>query len=718
MRLNIESVKRWWSDKRHRDLTLKGALAISILAVIMLNTWLATCGFESCPTPRQIQRYEPDEGGRIYDRNGRLMGHVEIVRRLNVPISQVPVHVRQAFIATEDRRFYKHHGIDWRGFARAALKNVRAGGVREGFSTITMQAAQNSFVVKKYPNRSLRQKFIELRVARLMEKSLTKDQILQLYMNAIYMGNGVYGVEAASRDLFGKNVSRITLTEAAMLAALPKAPSYYTPRRNPARAVARRNLVLGLMVEAGYVSPDRLPGLKDTRLRIAKDEWRPDTRADSYALDAVRAFADSVLGDRDDNDIRDLTIHTTLDINAQRAADRAVARRASAIQSESSGYWDGARHQIQGAMVALDPRSGDIRALTGGRKYERGNYNRALKAKRQPGSAFKPFVYITALAAGYSPATDVRDEPVEVVQGRNVWTPANYDDEYLGLITFRRALMRSSNAAAVRVSQLVGLRPIIDNAHRMGIQSDIPNYPAVALGALDVTPMELVRAYAPFANGGFRVRPRLVKRIESRDGDVFWSGEVAPLERVIDPRDAYELTSMLRAVVDYGTGHTIRDWGARGMIAGKTGTTNNGTDVWFVGYTPNLVAAVWFGYDDPHSISYDASGGRLAAPAWAEFYTQGWKEQPPANAWDPPPGVDEAVMIDPTTGWIANDWCPARKLEYFKPGTGPRTECMEHGPPYDEPIWASDQDLGRVIEKRADDLGKKIGKALGRIFRF
>ena len=718
MRLNIERVKQWWSDERHRDLTIKGALAISILAVIMLNTWLATCGFEQCPTPRQIQSYQPDEGGRVYDRNGRLMGRVEIVRRLNVPISQVPAHVRQAFIATEDRRFYKHHGIDWRGFVRAAFKNVAAGGVRQGFSTITMQAAQNSFVVKKYPNRSLRQKLVELRVARLMEKSLTKDQILQLYMNAIYMGNGVYGVEAASRDLFGKSVKAITLPEAAMLAALPKAPSYYTPRRNPARALSRRNLVLGLMVQAGYVSPERLPALKQTRLRIAENEWRPDTRGDSYALDAVRAFADSVLGDRDDNDIRDLTIYTTLDLNAQRAADRAVARRASAIQSESNGYWNGARHQIQGAMIALDPRNGDIRALTGGRKYERGNYNRALKAKRQPGSAFKPFVYLTALSAGYSSGSDIRDDPVEVVQGRTVWTPANYGGEYLGLITFRRALMRSSNAATVRVSQMVGLRPIIENAHRMGIQSSIPNYPAVALGAIDVTPIELVRAYAPFANGGFRVRPRLVKRIESRDGDVLWSGETAPLERVIDPRDAYELTSMLRSVVDYGTGNAVRAWGARGMIAGKTGTTNDGTDVWFVGYTPTIVAAVWFGYDQPHSISYDASGGRLAAPAWAEFFTQGWKEQPAPNAWDPPPGLDETVMIDPTTGWIANDWCPARKLEYFKPGTGPRTECMEHGPPYDESIWASDQDVGRVIEKRADDLGKKIGKALGRIFRF
>ena len=710
-------MKQWWSDKRHRGLTFKVALAISILAVIALDAWLATCGFDRCPTPRQIQSYQPDEGGRIYDRNGKLMGRLAVVRRLNVPISQVPVHVRQAFIATEDRRFYKHRGIDWRGFARAALRNVRAGGVREGFSTITMQAAQNSFVVKKYPNRSLRQKFIELRVARLMERSLTKDQILQLYLNAIYMGNGVYGVEAASRDLFGKSVDRLTLTEAAMLAALPKAPSYYTPRRHPARALARRNLVLGLMVEAGYVSAERLPGLKETRLRIARDEWRPDTRGDSYALDAVRAFTDSVLADREEADTRDLTVYTTLDIVAQRSADKAVARRAAAIQSESNGYWNGSRHLVQGAMIAIDPRNGDIRALTGGRKYERGNYNRALQAKRQPGSAFKPFVYISALAAGYSPASEIRDEPVEVVQGRTVWTPANYNDDYIGLITFRRALMRSSNAAAVRVSQTIGLPRIIQNAHRMGIQSQIPNYPAVALGAIDVTPIELVRAYAPFANGGYKVTPRLVKRIESRDGKVMWSGETIPPERVIDPRDAYELTSMLRAVVDYGTGRPIRDWGARGMIAGKTGTTNNGTDVWFVGYTPNLVAAVWFGYDDPHSLSYDASGGRLAAPAWAEFYTQGWKEKPPADAWDPPPGVDEAVMIDPTTGWIATDWCPARKLEYFKPGTGPRTECMEHGPAYEEPIWA-DSDIGREVEKRADDLGKRIGKALGRIFRF
>ncbi|MEJ7758858.1 MAG: PBP1A family penicillin-binding protein [Gemmatimonadaceae bacterium] len=712
-----------WKINSRRDGIIKAALAISILGVIVGDAWLATCGFDRCPSPREIQRYRPDEGGRIFDRNNRLMGRLAIVRRVNVPISQVPAHVRQAFIATEDRRFYKHGGLDWKGVVRATGRNIRAMGVREGFSTITMQAARNSFVVRRYKNRSMAQKLIEMRVAKLMEKSLEKSEILELYLNAIYMGNGVYGIEAASRDLFGKSVTRVTLAEGAMLAALPKGPSTYTPRRNPRKALARRNLVLSLMVQEGYVSRSRFKGLAATRLRIAKNEWRPDTRSDSYALDAVRAITDSML-ERGEEDVADVTVYTTLDNRAQIAANRAVTRRASAIQTESRGWWNGKAHSIQGAMIAIDPRTGDIRAMVGGRRYERGNYNRALQAKRQPGSAFKPFVYAAALSAGYTPASDVRDEPVEVVQGRKVWAPSNFNDEYLGLITFRRALMRSSNAAAVRVSQQVGLQRIIDGAHRMGIQSNIPSVPAIALGALDVTPIELVRAYAPFANGGYKVTPRLIKRIETRDGTVLWSNETVEPQRVMDPEDAYQLTSMLRAVVDNGTGRPVRDKGAKGMIAGKTGTTNNGTDVWFVGYTPNLVAAFWFGYDDPHSISRDASGGRLASPAWAEFYVQGWKEPVASGSWSPPSGLSEAITIDPTTGWVANEFCPARKVEYFKRGTGPRTECMEHGSPEpsyepgweDSTSWPGRRD--KEFEKEAEDLGKKLGKVFGKIFKF
>jgi penicillin-binding protein 1A len=707
-----------WKIENRREVILKGALVAAIIGVFAFDIWLGTCGFGQCPSPREIQAYRPDEGGRIYDRSGRLMGRLAIVRRVNVPISQVPVQVRQAFVAAEDRRFYKHGSIDWRGFFRASLSNAKSLGVREGFSTITMQAARNSFVVNQYKNRTLAKKLIELRVARLMEKSLSKDQILQLYLNAIYLGNGVFGVEAASRDLFGKSVSSLSVTEAAMLAALPKAPSAYTPRRNPRRALARRNLVLSLMVREGYISPDRYPALAASRLRIARDEWHPDTSDDSFALDAVRALTDSVLKESDE-DIADITVYTTLDVRAQIAADRSVRRHAAAIQRESSGYYKGQSHMIQGAMVAIDPRSGDIRAMVGGRRYERGNFNRALLAHRQPGSAFKPFVYAAALSAGYTPASEVQDEPVEVVQGRSVWSPSNYNDDYAGRITFRKALMRSANAATVRVSQLVGLPRIIETAHRNGIQSDIPNYPAIALGAIEVTPMELVRAYAPFANGGFRVKPRLVKRIETRDGDALWTSEIEAPVPVMDPRDAYQLTSMLRAVVDYGTGRPVRDYGAKGIIAGKTGTTNNGTDVWFVGYTPNLVAAFWFGYDDPHSISHDASGGRLASPAWAEFYNEGWTEPVAENAWQPPAGM-VPVTIDPTTGWLANEWCPARKTEYFKPGTEPRTECIEHGPPESDlqPGWPDQTDWPRGVEKGMGNLGKKIGKALGKIFKF
>jgi len=701
-----------------RQPILKVSLVVAIVGVFALDVWLGTCGFEGCPSPREIQAYHPDEGGRIFDRTGRLMGRLAIVRRVNIPIAQVPVHVRQAFVAAEDRRFYKHGGVDWRGFVRATLRNVKSFGVREGFSTITMQAARNSFVVSQYKNRSLPKKLIEMRVAKLMEHSLTKDQILQLYLNAIYLGNGVFGIEAASRDLFGKSASKLTVTEAAMLAALPKAPSAYTPRRNPSRALARRNLVLNLMVQEGYISASRYPALAATPLRIAKTEWHPDDSQDSYALDAVRSLVDSVLREGDE-DVADVTVYTTLDAKAQAAADRSVRRHAAAIQSESGGYWKGQHHLVQGAMVAIDPRNGEIRALVGGRKFERGNYNRALSAHRQPGSAFKPFVYATALQAGYGPASEVRDDPVEVVQGNTVWTPANYNDDYAGLITYRKALMQSRNAATVRVSQLVGIPRIIATAHRNGIDSNIPNYPAIALGAIDVTPMELVRAYAPFANGGYRVTPRLVKRIETRDGETLWTSEIQQPIPVMDPRDVYELTTMLRAVVDYGTGRPVRDYGAAGPIAGKTGTTNDGSDVWFVGYTPNLVAAFWFGYDERHMIAYEASGGRLAAPAWADFYNQGWTEPVPANAWAPPPGMVAAV-IDPTTGWLATDWCPARKTEYFKPNNVPTTECIEHGPPEesypanwpDQTSWP--QDIGHNVDK----LGKKIGKALGKIFKF
>jgi penicillin-binding protein 1A len=685
----------WWK------LSLLGTV---VALILLLNVWLLTCGFAGCPSRAEIRAYRPSEGGRILDRNDRLIGHLAIVRRVNEPLDRIPKVVRQAIVATEDRRFYEHNGIDWRGFLRSLARNVASMGVREGFSTITMQVARNSFLESRFSGRSMRRKLLELRFSRLLESQLTKDQILEHYLNVIYLGNGVYGVEAASRELFGKSVANVSLPEAALLAAIPKGPSVYEPRDHADRARKRRDLVLSLMAEQGYISQATAQRAQSVPMRLASTEWHPSAYDQYGSVDAVRAFVDSVMPDAlKDGDI---VIHTSIDARAQIAADRAIARHAAQIQAEA-GHGD----RLQGALVALDPQTGDIRALVGGRRAPRGGFIRAIDAKRQPGSAFKPFVYAAALAAGLSPSSSVDDEPVEVMIGRTPWIPANYDDNYQGTTTLRRALMFSANAATVRVSQAVGQQSVIAAARRNGITSDIPNVPAIALGAVDVSPLELVTAYAPFANGGYRVQPRLVTRIEAPDGDVLWSQE--PLRApAMDPRDAYEITSMLKGVVDFGTGRSIRDYGLTGPIAGKTGTTNNGADVWFIGYTPTLVAGVWFGYDRPHEIAYQAAGGRFAAPAWADFYRTGWTER--ATDWLPPDGMVSAI-IDPETGQLATEWCPHRVRDWFKPNHVPNSYCTLHTAPLEPEIVT---DNGTIVPSPNGDWLNQLGKKIKKMLKF
>jgi 1A family penicillin-binding protein len=701
---------RVWMRRRWRSLT---ALGLGCVGIVAFDAWLATCGFSGCPTRGEIRAFRPGEGGKILDRSDRFLGRIAIVRRVNVPLDAIPLHVRQAFLATEDRRFYEHNGLDWRGLFRAALANVRHLGVREGFSTITMQVARNSFLVKMRGGRTLRRKFIELRLTRLIEGELTKDQILELYLNLIYLGNGMNGVEAASRDLFGKSVSKLSIAEGAVLAALPKGPSAYTPRDHPDRALRRRNLVLSLMAQEGYLTPGEASSAARQRLVVAEDEWRPDTGNEPLALDAVRVFIDSILPDALQEG--DVTVYTTLDLTAQKAADRAVLRQAAAVSRETQYSGGRVTEPAQGALVAMDPRTGDIRALVGGRRSKRG-FNRAFRARRQPGSAFKPFVYAAALRAGMTPATLVDDEPVEVTQGRTVWRPANYEGNYIGTITLTKALAVSSNAAAVRVSQTVGIPSVIQAARRNGLASPLPSYPAIALGAVDVTPLELVAAYAPFANGGLRVHPRLVRRIEGADGTVLWAAETVRPDTVMDARDAYQLTSMLRGVVDNGTARTVREAGVKGPVAGKTGTTNNAADVWFVGYTPSLVAGVWFGYDTPKQIAPHASGGHLAAPAWADFYINGWREPASsASGWTPPAGMTMR-LIDPGTGMLAGEWCPIKKREYFKPGTEPTETCNQHTEPvYQEEEYPIEGPQSQDPVQRGVE---GIGKVLRKIFRF
>lgn len=689
-----ERMARAWRQFRASWVCRRWRLVIAgifVGAILTTCLWATTCGFAGCPSTVSIQAFRPSEGSLILDRSGKTLGRLTYVRRINVPLARVPKQVRAAFIAVEDRRFYQHGGVDWRSAVRATFRNLRHFGVEEGFSTITMQVVRNAFIPGMAGERTFRRKLIEITLAHRLEHSLSKQQILELYLNVIYFGNGTYGVEAASRDLFGKSVSRLTLAEAATLAGLPKAPSAYAPRRHPERAVERRNLVLMLMAQEHYITAQQATEAEATPLALSDGEWHP-TMDTSTALDPVRAFVDSVLGDKDYE--QDLIVRTSLDGRAQRAAETAVRAQAAAI-----GRSAGSRG-LEGTMVAIDPRNGEIRALVGGRRYVRGSFNRALSARRQPGSAFKPFVYAAALAEGISPATILDDSPVEVEQNGAIWMPANYDDDYGGPLTLRRALMRSANAATVRLSLVVGERKVMEFAQRAGISSPMQPLPSLALGAVEVTPIDLVTAYAPFANGGYRVHPSIVRRIESADGRILWERQRDSLTRVLDSRDAFQITSMLQSVVDGGTGRVIRDLGVRGAVAGKTGTTNDGNDVWFVGYTPTLVAAFWFGYDTPRSLGYGASGARMAAPAWASFYLHGWREGL-AMTWRVPAGL-VSVTIDATNGRLAGEWCPITQREWFRAGSEPTDVCNEHGEPFDE---------------RLDDLRRQVERTLRRVFK-
>ena len=674
--------------------------AAVVIALLLLSggttLWMATCGLAGCPSAAELRGYRPGEGSRVLDRSGALLGRLSYVRRINVPLAEVPRHVRAAFIAAEDRRFYYHGGVDWRSVGRALLRNLSALEVREGFSTITMQVVRSAFLAHLGPDRTLRRKLIEIELARRLERALTKQQILELYLNLIYLGDGTWGVEAASRDLYGKSVGELTVAEAALLAGLARGPSLYTPRRHPEAARGRRGVVLAQMEREGYLRPGAAARASGERFHLSKTGWKP-RRVRSQAVDAVRAAVDSILGD-DLVRAGDLTVHTTLDARAQRAAERAVSDRTAAIERGRPRPPEG--RELQGALVALDPRNGEIRALVGGRRFVQRGFNRALGARRQPGSAFKPFVYAAAMAEGYTPATLVDDSPVEVaVEGSRIWRPANFGGQYAGVVTLRRALTTSANAATVRLSRAIGERSVAALARRVGLRSEMRPVPSLALGAIEVTPLELTAAYAPFANGGHRIEPILVRRIELADGTELWRAPEPTAERVLGEAEAFQVTSMLRSVVDEGTGHFVRELGVEGPIAGKTGTTNNGADVWFVGYTPTVVATVWFGYDVPRPISASASGGRLAAPAWAAFYRNGWRERTSPGAWEPPAGLVTRT-IDAETGELANEWCPTTRREWFKPGTEPVRYCAHH----DAPLIDHLEKLGREFGEALKDL--------------
>jgi len=535
------------------------------------------------------------EDGAVIAERGLRRGHIRL--------DAVPPYLVQAVLATEDRRFYTHFGIDPLGLIRASFRNVTAGAVVEGGSTITQQLAKNLFLS---PSRTITRKFEEAIYAVWLERRFSKDEILELYLNRVYFGAGTYGVEAASRRYFGKSSRYVTLPQAALLAGLLKAPSRYAPTRSVKRASARADEVLGNMVEAGFLSPEEAGRASREPLKLsAKD----DDTGYSYVVDWVAELVPELVGEQHN----DLIVKTTIDAGLQRTSQQSLRRL---LDSEGTKLAAG-----EGAVVVLDP-SGGVKALVGGRAYSTSPFDRALKAQRQPGSAFKPFVYLAALEKGYSPDSVAYDGPTTVAG----WSPRNYTGRYLGRVSLRDGLARSINTVAVRLTAEVGPAQVARTARRLGIRSKLHDQPSIALGTAEVTLIELVGAYAPFANGGRGVLPHVIVSVRDGNGKVLYQRQRSTTGQVVGPGNVAAMNDMLSATIAFGTAKRAAIEGHE--AAGKTGTTQSYRDAWFVGYTAHYVGGVWIGNDDGTRMK-KVTGGSLPAKLWHDVMLYAHRNNPP-----------------------------------------------------------------------------------------
>ncbi len=617
---------------------------------------------------------QPPQSSVVFARDGSPIGQIGQQWRTSISIRTLPAHVPQAFVAIEDHRFYQHDGVDVVGIAGALRDNIM--GSRRGASTITQQLVGNMHPdVIDRTDRSLGRKLREQQAAREMEKRYTKQQILEAYLNQISFGRNFYGIETAARHYFGKPAARLTLAEAATLAGVVQGPALYDPVRHPDRARARRNVVLDRMAQLGYIEEPAASAAKREPLRTAPDLGM--SAAAPYLVDLVRRQAEREGIPVGDGGYR---IHTTIDPGMQLSAVQALEQGVRRIEA-SSGYRHptranrarGSTDYLQGAVVAIDASSGEILALAGGRDYAESPYNRAVTAMRQPGSAFKPFVFAAAIADSM-PANEMLADTAITIRLPNgtFYAPENADRRFAGPLTMREALSRSRNTTAVELGQRVGMESVIATARRLGIDTPISPYPASAIGASEVRLLDLVGAYSAFANLGGRVEAQAIRRIEDRQGRAVYAPVAQAPQFVLDPRVAFIVRDMLRDAAERGTGTAARSAvPAHVPVAGKTGTTNDNADVWFVGMTPEVVAGVWLGFDRPRTITSGAGGGTLAAPIWGEMVGNFYSERT-SGQWNPPAGL-VALELDRETGELATEETPTprRHVEYFVEGTEP-----------------------------------------------
>jgi len=760
---------------------LRWTVALLALALLGAGSVAGTVWYLSrdLPDVQAVRSYRPSQVTQIYADNNELIGQFYVEKRLVVPFSRISKVVWQAIVAVEDSRFFEHHGVDPVGILRAFVTNLGSFQIRQGASTITQQLARALFLT---PERSLTRKIKEALLARKIERLLTKEEILELYLNQIYFGQGVYGVQAAAQTYFGKDASEITLAEAAFLASLPKAPSDYSPYRHPERAKQRQGVVLRRMVDEGFINEEQF------RTAYQQDLYfeRPTTTEEiaPYFIETIRQHLKEKYGD-DAVYKGGLRVYTTLNVAQQQAANRAIAEglrdmdkrqgfrgpighrspeampaaaapegagaeskvgvlRSAEIKpgdlldavvtkveaeqadvavgeitgtiSKSAMEWASRRligpdftkveqiedfkpsaillvgdivtvellkidksgkkatfsleqePLVEGSLLSIDPVTGGVKAMVGGYDFHRSEFNRALQARRQPGSAFKPFIYATALEKGLTPSTILIDAPVVYHDPEldKIWKPVNYEGRFYGPITLREALIHSRNLATIRLLDQVGIPPVVDLARQMGIESPLNRDLSLALGSSSVTLLELTSAYGVFANQGVRVDPMMIRSVTDAQGQILEFHESTQHE-VLPKPVAYLMTNLMQDVIQHGTGQRAK--ALNRPVAGKTGTTNDFTDAWFVGFSPNLAVGVWVGFDDRRSLGDREAGARVALPVWVDFMRSALPLLPQA-AFEIPDEITFA-KVDPASGLLAPPDQANAPVELFIAGTEP-----------------------------------------------
>jgi penicillin-binding protein 1A len=784
------------------------------------------------PDYSQLQDYEPPVMTRVHATDGSLLAEYAKERRLYLPIQAIPKLVTNAFVAAEDKNFYQHPGVDINGIMRAGMLYVENYGSNrrpQGASTITQQVAKNFLLSNEL---SFQRKIKEALLALRIERTYSKQKILELYLNEIYLGFGAYGVAAASLLYFDKSVHELTIPEAAFLAALPKGPNNYNPFRRHPEAVARRNYVIDRMAEDGYITADDADKAKKSPLNVTVRPAGAHIFAAEYFAEEVRRYLYDNYGEKKLYE-GGLSVRTTLDPKLQMAARQTMANglvnfdeqqgyRGAVTTVDVSADWgvklaevkslsdidpwrlavvlqvddqsarigmqpprdpsgavvkdreygiiplDGVKWakpatgpvkpiqkvgqvlspgdviyvaplgdqqgqyrlqqvpEISGAMVVMDPHTGRVLAMVGGFSFDQSQFNRATQALRQPGSSFKPIVYAAALDNGYTPSTIIMDAPIEIDMGAGsgIWKPENYGGQFFGPSTLRFGLEQSRNVMTVRLAQDIGMPLIAEYAKRFGVYDELPPYLSYALGAGETTVLRMVTAYSMFDNGGRRVIPTLIDRIQDRYGHTIykhdqrecqgcdagkWDNQPEPTlidrrEQVIDPMTAYQITSLMEGVVQRGTATVVRDVGK--PIAGKTGTTNDEKDVWFIGYSPDIVCGVYMGYDKPRHIGRLATGGHLAAPVVRDFLKVALADKPPIP-FAVPPGI-KLIRVDAHTGMRAGPGDPKVILEAFKPGTAP---------PDSYSVIGADSTNGAPVSQQAPpDAGSVVRSGTGGLY--